>query len=539
MTLRVQLAVQGGGAKLCGLLAALEAAQRLEREGVIEVTRLAGTSAGSIAAALYAANIDLAGIRQRVVDNRDKLLALFPKPAWRHLPKVLIGRPIVDVAPLRKVLGEIFKQHSVHRFGELKKPLIVLTTDVTNGSTYPFEQLEQVVVNAIVESCAIPFYFRAPGRKGDSMLLVDGGICENLPVDALRQFEMQDGMIVGVTFRPGSPGATPNNVLSFSKALLDAAMNNSVRRAQLQLGEDRLLSLNLSVDTFDFDKALQEGMGDTYDLTRRQAEEFFRRLADQARSSRPRIVVESGREPEESATTLQRVADLYNAQHAHVKMRYTEARLIVRVGALSIDQETGKRRPDLLQYRLKFQAESEPLACTAIHVTESPDQEFLGTMRRQVFDKAGRVRRTIDMLGRDSKQPNVRKYLLFLDPIIRPNDPEAPFTLEYSHQIRGLVAPLAETGVDTMVSRTIRAEGTTGRIYLIAMIPDTHPNFGIRRSADTTGKVKGRKLEDDELRLLELPIDPDHYALGWVGEDIEPGQVFAAELYDPNFKQRQ
>jgi hypothetical protein len=72
-------------------------------------------------------------------------------------------------------------------------------------------------------------------------------------------------------------------------------------------------------------------------------------------------------------------------------------------------------------------------------------------------------------------------------------------------------------------------------VILIALIPESVPNVGIRTSADTTGSVKGRKMTDDELRLLDLPVGPAHYALGWVGENVEAGQMFAAELYQTGF----
>lgn len=529
MAVRIQLALQGGGAKLCGLLAALEAVQELEHEGVLEVTRLAGTSAGSIAAALYAANVPLAGIRERIIDNRSRLEGLFPQPTfWRLALLAIFGRPIVDLSPLQKVLREALKGNP--RFGELEKRLIVVATDITNGKTQKFDDPDDFVVNAVVDSCAIPFYFRGPGKKNANALLVDGGICENLPVDFLRKFDAKDGQIIGITFRPGSPGVTPSGLRSFSKALLDAAMNNSVRRAQLQLGDDRLLSLKTDIDTLDFARALNEGMGASYDLTRNDSEKFFRGICAPASQAAPKVVVEAGPESEQSDTTLQRVADLYAAQYSRIKMRYAEARMIVRIGALSTDKETSRARPDHLSYRLQFAAGKEPLPCATLQVTDRPDAEFLKTVRRQVRDRNNEVVQTIDLLGRDKSHPNVRLYLLFFHQIIQPDDPRAPLTLEYAHQVQDLMAPLEKEGRDFISFRTTRSEGPTPRVVLVALIPETHPNLGIRRSFHTT--VEGRRMSDAELHLLDLPLE-DHYALGWIGENVEPGQTFAAEIFRP------
>lgn len=76
----IQLAIQGGGAKITHLVAALEAVQALQREGVVRVTRIAGTSAGVIAGALFAAGVDLQRARDAFETQRDALLRAFPAP---------------------------------------------------------------------------------------------------------------------------------------------------------------------------------------------------------------------------------------------------------------------------------------------------------------------------------------------------------------------------------------------------------------------------------------------------------------------------
>ena len=62
----VQLALQGGGAKLMALLAAMEGVQEMD-EKQLKVTRLSGTSAGAIVACLYAAGIHMDVARTELV----------------------------------------------------------------------------------------------------------------------------------------------------------------------------------------------------------------------------------------------------------------------------------------------------------------------------------------------------------------------------------------------------------------------------------------------------------------------------------------
>lgn len=98
------------------------------------------------------------------------------------------------------------------------------------------------------------------------------------------------------------------------------------------------------------------------------------------------------------------------------------------------------------------------------------------------------------------------------------------------------MAPLAKEGVDSIQFQTSRTKRDVSRIILIALIPESHPQLRIRASKETTSRVQGRQMTDEELNLLQLNIEADHYALGWIGENVEPGEVFATELYQLNFK---
>jgi Patatin-like phospholipase len=59
MALEVEIALQGGGARLYALLAAMKAVEDLETNGEIKVTKIDGTSAGAIAATIYAARVPM------------------------------------------------------------------------------------------------------------------------------------------------------------------------------------------------------------------------------------------------------------------------------------------------------------------------------------------------------------------------------------------------------------------------------------------------------------------------------------------------
>src|SRR5437016_2571920 len=87
MTVPIQLAIQGGGAKICCLFAVMEALQDLEKDKIVRVTRIAGTSAGALAGAFFAARVDIKELRERLADGEgSELLKNFKMP---RIPSIL------------------------------------------------------------------------------------------------------------------------------------------------------------------------------------------------------------------------------------------------------------------------------------------------------------------------------------------------------------------------------------------------------------------------------------------------------------------
>src|SRR5882762_1208751 len=98
----IQLAVQGGGAKLSALAAAFDALAGLRDAGKLRVTRIAGTSAGAIIACLFAAGAKPAEIKAYFSEHRAEFTRAYrlpsrgsaayqlgvgtPKALWSELP---------------------------------------------------------------------------------------------------------------------------------------------------------------------------------------------------------------------------------------------------------------------------------------------------------------------------------------------------------------------------------------------------------------------------------------------------------------------
>ena len=89
--------------------------------------------------------------------------------------------------------------------------------------------------------------------KSGNRVVVDGGICENLPIEPLKKEEKKFGDVIAVTFEP-TPTSIPTGLIAFALSLLDAAMSNSVDRARALLPKSSCfpIGMDLGLSTFDF-----------------------------------------------------------------------------------------------------------------------------------------------------------------------------------------------------------------------------------------------------------------------------------------------
>ena len=163
---KVGIAFSGGGAKgasHCGALQALY-------EYGIKADIVAGTSAGSIAATMYAAGMDPVAITNNfaTMDFRDLLGTQLPKGG------------LFDTKPLQKHLQKIIPYENLE---DLPVKTMVVATSIEGGRIRFFESGE--IAPRVAASCAIPVIYQPVKIDGEHY--VDGGVLMNLPVSALRE----------------------------------------------------------------------------------------------------------------------------------------------------------------------------------------------------------------------------------------------------------------------------------------------------------------------------------------------------------------
>ncbi len=175
---RIGLALSGGGAKGFAHAGVLHA---LEEAGIVPDI-IAGTSAGAIVGAFYAAGIPPRQICEEFLKHDRKDFMKF------SLFRAGLFSPQATIEFLQKTLP-------VQEFEELKIPLRVVATDFDHGTYHVFEHGE--LAPRVMASCCVPIFFEPIVIDGIHYL--DGGLFKNFPVSVIRQ---ECDMVIGVNVSP-------------------------------------------------------------------------------------------------------------------------------------------------------------------------------------------------------------------------------------------------------------------------------------------------------------------------------------------------
>jgi NTE family protein len=219
---------EGGGVKGVALIGALK---RLEEEG-IEFGRVAGTSAGAIAASLVASGYKAEEIKDILWNKNFNDFAnvkVFIRKKWRIVfsPYILnllslffssAGYGVFSTDKFYIWVKGLLKEKGVTDFKSVPIYLRVFAVDVFNQQLLQFDKdvsphLE--VAEAVRMSMSIPLFFRAKVKK--KALIVDGGVLANYPI---ATFSAEGSLVSTIGFKLISkdetlPPSFPRNILAY------------------------------------------------------------------------------------------------------------------------------------------------------------------------------------------------------------------------------------------------------------------------------------------------------------------------------------
>ncbi len=177
----IGLALSGGAARGIAHIAVLEV---LEKDD-IPIRAIAGTSAGSIIGALYAAGMPLVEIKRVLLHAKWRDLLSFTLPKAGLISSEGIFRFMESVLPVKN-------------FSSLSIPFAAVATDLKTAEKVVLTSGS--IARAVQASCSLPVIFTPVdiSRK----ILVDGGVASQVPVKTVRdELGVQKVVAVNVNYK--------------------------------------------------------------------------------------------------------------------------------------------------------------------------------------------------------------------------------------------------------------------------------------------------------------------------------------------------
>jgi NTE family protein len=256
--LRIGLALSGGGALGLAQIGVIEWLE----ENHIPVDRVAGTSMGSIIAAMYATGMSPAEIR-KFAEGVDWNDALLPEPIYQQLAyrrkqdrrnyqiEAALGLKHGLSGPngfnpghgVGLLLDRIaFSESGIASFDDLPIPFRCLATDMQTGDRVVLH--DGSLATAVRASMAIPGVFTPVEING--RVLADGGMVENIPVEAVREMHADVVIAVDLEIPFGKREQLETLTGVLSRALSVMILQNERRSMALA-------NATITVDTGSFD----------------------------------------------------------------------------------------------------------------------------------------------------------------------------------------------------------------------------------------------------------------------------------------------
>lgn len=230
----------GGGAALgaahIGVLKAMD-------EMGLKPDMISGTSIGAFVAAHVAFGTSIEELEEIALDLDWLDISAFQLSKMGLLNNKKLGHKILDQ------LGKV-------RLEEAPMPLRMIATNISTGEKVVLK--EGLLHKAVMASTCLPGIFSPV--EWDDMLLVDGFLCENIPVSPLREEGAE--RILAVDLTTNREYSTPEDLIDLLSNTFDIGLNNMIKQQNededIEWIQPRLSAYN-KADTRQTKKLIEEG----------------------------------------------------------------------------------------------------------------------------------------------------------------------------------------------------------------------------------------------------------------------------------------
>ncbi|MEP0145704.1 MAG: patatin-like phospholipase family protein [Paracoccaceae bacterium] len=488
--MRVNCIFQGGGANFATLLCAVEALGQLEDDGFLELAGVAGTSAGSLAAACLAHPTPNPELIQKIINVATKNLDHFKIPRSRAgiIFKILQGSSLIQERRLESVIREFFKiDQKSFTFEDTLIPLYVCAADIKRSKRTVFKKgSEKPLEEALSNSCAIPFVFRG---FSDGTAISDGGVMANLLDQSV--FEESDPYALAFSFQQPEVQEY-NGVLSFAGTVVGSMINNSVNETKVRVLQSGgyVCELPSYFGTLDFAGALeklndpvfrQDVVAKCKQLISDGLSDFHNRSALLAYGDRLKHLQYLS-------------ASAFNAIKQREPYRVTKGAIFCEAYSLFGKSDIRSRNPDRQIKRITIEPSGEGLQLFRIGIAKGNDFRLTNEISCRVFDANNtRVDATFEVTSN-------------LERAIDERDVDKPNNQELVHPVEEAVADLEKCEMVHRLSIILKDWHSAEKGPLTVTLTTTHQQSLMEGLGRPRGNdwMRAQAHRDDEIRQQDF-----------------------------------
>jgi predicted acylesterase/phospholipase RssA len=511
MSVPVQIALQGGGAKLVHLVAFLAAVQKAESNNIIRVTRVAGTSAGAIAGCLFCAGVDMSNLRQVLEKKGESIFKRCRKGMVRSASRLLMGKPAWDDGPLGDFLAEwLSGRKKLSEFKE--RPLLIVSSDLVNIRARIFHG-EDDIVDSVLSSAGLPLIFRTwkshRKSKAENSYCVDGGMCENLPVLPLMEGDQHKAgdTIIAVTFSQAQQIEGEMSMLKYFSALIDTVTSHTVHRAQALLPPSQIFEVPDPVSTLDFKSAFSRGLKDHFNLITELAGNYLGRLAERVRYGNPSVRYDPWGNNAPVVQTLLENSWRISKSFKDNALKYK--RIVMTLELNSLSRINGAVDSFSLEWDF-IPAAGTTVRHLEIHALPSHPAEYFGrTLWSLSNPKIGRRVDTIAVPIRNPSHADDRGLLFCFPP---QSESDGPLKFHFSDKTDKLMPELLDKHSEEFEFCPTHADGPVEELVVLFWVPEGI-NLILAAASDSGGPLSADEVLD--YAPQKTPPSPGLVGFGW------------------------
>ena len=216
---KIGLALGGGAAKGSSHIGVLKV---LEKNGIFP-DYICGTSMGSIVGGLYASGM--------TTEQMEKELSTLKKSDLMDFSLLKIRRGGLLLG--KKMQDTIEKYSKGAKIEDCKIPFSCVAVNLKDGTEQIFTS--GILSEAITASCCVPVVFH-PIKK-DDMILVDGGLLNNVPCDVVKKQDVDFVIAVNCVGEREFTDEQLNSTLKILMAALDILLSKQARQKAEQYAD--------------------------------------------------------------------------------------------------------------------------------------------------------------------------------------------------------------------------------------------------------------------------------------------------------------